>query len=259
MSGRHTVDTAEELALMAPELYEQLAAVCPLLEGEFADAQEFEFTIQDGELYLLQTRSAKRTAWAALRIAVDLVAEHLITAGVALERLAPLDLGGIRRVRVRDADSATAVCRALPASMGVAAGPIALDAETAAQFAREGQPPVLVRPDTATEDIAGMAVAAGILTGAGGRTSHAAVVARELDKPCLVGCPELEVDLLARRVRIGQRTFTEGEQICVDAESGLVFAGSPALEEQRPTDELATVAAWRSQPESTAQATEALA
>jgi len=259
VSGRHAVDTAEELALMAPELYERLAAVCPLLEGEFADAQEFEFTIQDGELFLLQTRSAKRTPWAALRIAVDLVAEHLITPGVALERLAPLDLDGIRRVRVRDADSATAVCRASPASMGVAAGPIALDAETAAQFAREGQPPVLVRPDTATEDIAGMAVAAGILTGAGGRTSHAAVVARELDKPCLVGCPELEVDLLARRVRIGQRMFNEGEQICVDAESGLVFAGSPALEEQRPRDELSTVAAWRSQPDSKAQATEALA
>jgi len=243
VSGRHFIDTAEELALLAPELRERIAGVCPVLEAEFEDAQEFEFTIQDGELFLLQTRTAKRTTWAALRIAVDLVAEEAITPRSALERLAPLDLEGIRRVRVR-ADAATAVGRALSASMGVASGPIALDAETAAQFADEGRPPVLVRSDTATEDIGAMAVAAGILTGAGGRTSHAAVVARELDKPCLVGCSDLEVDIAARRAKIGQRTFTEGEEICLDAESGLVFAGSPVLEEQRPTDELATVAGW---------------
>ena len=245
VSGRHAVDTAEELALMAPELHERIAGVCRLLEAEFKDAQEFEFTIQDGELFLLQTRTAKRTPWAALRIAVDLVREEVITSNAALERLAPLDLEGIRRVRVLGADAATAVSRALPASMGVASGPIALDAEIATQFAEDGHPPVLVRPDTATEDIGAMAVAAGILTGAGGRTSHAAVVARELDKPCLVGCSDLGVDLAARRTKIGQRTFTEGEEICLDAESGLVFAGSPALAEQRPTDELATVAAWR--------------
>ncbi len=258
VSGRQAVDTAEELALLAPELYERLAAVCPLLEAEFKDAQEFEFTIQDGELFLLQTRAAKRTPWAALRIAVDLVRERLVTPELALERLAQLDLERIRRVRVRDAEAATALCRALPASMGVASGPIALDAEMAGRFAHEGHPPVFVRRDTATEDIAGMAVAAGILTGAGGRTSHAAVVARELDKPCLVGCAELEVDLAARRVRIGQRTFSEGEEICLDAESGLVFAGSPALEEERPTDELAAVAAWREHATSAVEPTRAL-
>ncbi len=143
--------------------------------------------------------------------------------------------------------------------MGVAAGPIALDAESAAQFAREGHPPVLVRPDSATEDIAGMAVAAGILTGSGSRTSHAAVVARELDKPCLVGCPELAVDLAARRTRIGRETFAEGQEICLDAESGLVFAGSPAIEEQRPTAELAAVAAWREHRWTAPGAREALA
>ena len=258
VSGRHAVDTAEELALLAPELHERIAGVCPVLEAEFEDAQEFEFTIQDGELFLLQTRTAKRTPWAALRIAVDLVREEVITPRVALERLAPLDLDGIRRVRVRGADAATAVGRALPASMGVASGPIALDAATAARFADGGHPPILVRPDTATEDIAGMVVAAGILTGAGGRTSHAAVVARELDKPCLVSCHDLEVDLTARRAKIGRHTFTEGEEICLDAESGLVFAGTPALEEQRPTNELTTVASWRDRLATTVQAAEAL-
>ena len=244
VSGRQAVDGAEEMALLAPELEERIAAVCPLLEAEFGDAQEFELTVQDGDLFLLQTRTAKRTPWAALRIAVDQVREGLIDQAAALERIAPLDLDGIRRVRVRSEDQEQALCRALPASMGVASGPVALDVEAATRLAHEGHPPILVRPDTTTEDIAGMALAAGVLTGTGGRTSHAAVVARDQAKPCLVGCSELEVDFDPRRARIGRRTFAEGDEICLDAESGLVFAGRPRLEEERPSAELATVASW---------------
>jgi pyruvate, orthophosphate dikinase len=244
VSGRQAVDGAEELTLLAPELEERIAAVCPRLEAEFADAQEFELTVQDGELFLLQTRTAKRTPWAALRIAVDQVREGLIDQAAARERIAPLDLDAIRRVRVRSEAKDQALCRALPASMGVASGPVALDVEAARRLAGEGHPPILVRPDTTTEDIAGMALAAGVLTGSGGRTSHAAVVARDRAKPCLVGCHELEVDLDARRARIGQRTFAEGDEICLDAESGLVFAGRPRVVEERPSAELATVASW---------------
>ncbi len=261
VSGRRVVDGAEELVLLAPELHERIAGTCSLLEREFGDAQEFEFTVQDGELFLLQTRTAKRTPWAALHIAVDLVREEVIPRETALERLAPVDIDGIRRVRVHGGDETAEVCRALPASMGVATGPIALDTEAATRLAHEGRPPVLVRPDTATEDIAGMAVAAGVLTGAGGRTSHAAVVARELDKPCLVGCADLEVDLGTRRAKIGRWEFSEGEEVCLDAESGRVFAGSPTLEEERPTEELAALASWADQrgetPQPTAQAAEA--
>ena len=244
VAGRQAVEGAEELALLAPELHDQIAALCPVLEAEFGDAQEFELTVQDGELFLLQTRTAKRTPWAALKIAVDQVGEGLINQAAGLERIAPLDLDGLRRVRVVSEDWDQALCRALPASMGVASGPIALDVEAATRLAHEGRAPVLVRPDTTTEDIAGMALAAGVLTGVGGRTSHAAVVARDLAKPCLVGCPELEVDLDARRARIGRHTFAEGDEICLDAESGLVFAGCPRLEEDRPFAELATAAAW---------------
>ena len=106
---------------------------------------------------------------------------------------------------------------------------------------------MLVRADMTTEDITGMALAAGVLTGTGGRTSHAAVVARDLAKPCLVGCPELEVDLDARRTRIGQHTFAEGEEICIDAESGLVFPGAPDVIEERPVAALQEIAAWRAE------------
>lgn len=245
VAGRHAVEGADELEILAPSLLARIAAVCPTLEAEFGDAQEFELTIEDGELYLLQSRTAKRTAWAALRIAVDQVGEGLITPQAGLERVARLDLAGVRRVRVRGVGPDDAIGRGIPASVGVASGPIALDAEMAERFDRQHTSPVLVRADAATEDISSMAVAAGVLTAAGGRTSHAAVVARELGKPCLVGCTDLEMDLDAREVRIGDRRLAEGDVICLDAESGLIFAGSPALESERPDEALEELAEWK--------------
>jgi pyruvate,orthophosphate dikinase len=231
VSGRHRAHGAEQLAALAPELYEAIEHVCPLLEREFGDAQEFELTVEDGQLYLLQARTAKRTPWAALRIAVDQVAEGLISREAALARLDDLDIESIRRVRVGSADDLAALCRAVPASVGLA---------------QEGLPPVLARPDTATADIAAMIVSAGILTAQGGRTSHAAVVARELGKPCLVGCSELAVDLEARTATLGSTTVAEGDVLTLDAESGLVFRGELELVEERPTAELKAIAAWRS-------------
>jgi pyruvate,orthophosphate dikinase len=156
-----------------------------------------------------------------------------------------LDLDDLRRVRVRGLGPDDAIARGIPASVGVASGPIALDADAAKRFDRDGTSPVIVRSDAATEDISGIAVAAGMLTGAGGRTSHAAVVARELAKPCLVGCADLEVDLDAHEVRIGKRRLAEGDAICLDAEAGLIFAGSPALESERPSAALAELDEWR--------------
>jgi pyruvate,orthophosphate dikinase len=243
VGGRSTQDGVGQLALLAPEVNQRLDEVCRVLEGEFRDAQEFEFTVQDGELFLLQTRTAKRTPWAALRIAVDQVREGLLSTSEARGRLADLDLQGIRRAHVRDGDAA-AICQAQPVSMGVASGPIALDVEAAERIAREGRAPVLIRRDTSTEDLAGMIVAAGLLTGSGGRTSHAAVVARELGKPCVVGATGVDIDLDRRLVRIGGRVFAEGDEISIDGESGRVFAGAVQVEEERPTDELAIVAGW---------------
>ncbi len=244
VGGRSTQDGAGQLALLAPEVNQRLDEVCRVLEAEFGDAQEFEFTVQDGELFLLQCRTAKRTTWAALRIAVDQVQEGLLSSREAIERLAGLDLQGIRRVHVRDGDQAVAICQAQPVSMGVASGPIVLDVKAAERIAQGGRAPVLIRRDTSTEDLAGMIVAAGLLTGSGGRTSHAAVVARELGKPCVVGATGIDIDLDRRRVRIGDREFAEGEEISIDGETGCVFAGAVQIEEERPTDDLAIVAGW---------------
>ncbi len=246
VGGRSTQDGAGQLALLAPDVNERLDEVCRVLEAEFRDAQEFEFTVQDGELFLLQTRTAKRTSWAALHIAVDQVREGLVSESEGRERLAGLDLEEIHRAHVRDGDDAHAICRGQPVSMGVASGPIALDVEAAERIAQEGRAPVLIRRDTSTEDLAGMIVAAGLLTASGGRTSHAAVVARELGKPCVVGAAGMDIDLLRRRVKIGDREFAEGEEISVDGESGRVFAGAVQVEEERPTADLAAVAAWQS-------------
>jgi pyruvate, orthophosphate dikinase len=245
VAGRRTAEGAGDLAALAPEVLAEIERACPRLESEFGDAQEFELTLQDGELFLLQARTAKRTPWAALQIAVDQVQEGLISEEDALQRLDSVDLDQIRRVRVDASGAATPLARAIPASVGVATGPIALDGEAATRAAAEGTPPVLVRAHTATEDIAAIEASAGLLTGAGGRTSHAAVVARELGKPCLVGCPDLRLHLAARTVSIGGRTLAEGDVICLDAESGLVYAGAPRVVEERPEEQLAAVTAWR--------------
>ncbi len=233
---------------VAPVLQNDLGTIdahMPLVEAEFADAQEFEFTVQDGELFLLQTRTAKRTSWAALQIATDQVHEHLITEEVALSRLEGLDLDEISRFHVDAGEDVRPLARAIPASVGVASGRIALDSEAAATMSSVGSPAVLVREALVTDDVARLALAAGILTQSGGRTSHAAVVARELGKPCLVGCSELELDLTARTVSIGGPLLAEGEVICPDAEAGLVFAGAPPMIEERPDEALDEVACWR--------------
>ncbi len=245
VGGHNAPEGAAQLALLAPEVNRRLEEVCGVLEAEFGDAQEFEFTVQDGELFLLQTRTAKRTPWAALHIAVDQVHEGLLSAAEARGRLANLDLKEIRRVRVRDGDGAHPLCKAQPVSMGVASGPIALDVESAKRIAQEGRAPVLIRPDSSTEDLAGALVAAGLLTGSGGRTSHAAVVARELGKPCVMGASGVHIDLERRRVRIGGHEFAEGDEISIDGASGCVFAGVVQVEEERPTADLEVVAGWQ--------------
>lgn len=245
VGGRQTVEGSSELAAVAPDVLGEIERVCPRLEAEFGDAQEFELTVQEGELFLLQTRAAKRTPWAALRIAVDQVHEGLASERAALARLRGLDLDALKRVHVDASQAGEPLGHAIPASVGVACGPVALDREAAERIAQAGTPPVLVRADALTEDLAVLTTAAGLLTGAGSRTSHAAVVARELDRPCLVGCSELCLDLDARTARIRDRVLAEGDVICLDAESGVIFAGSPPVVEERPTRELEVVAGWR--------------
>ena len=245
VSGRFAAGDAERLQTVLPEVWARLETVRGTLEAEFRDAQEFEFTVQDGELFLLQTRSGKRTPWAALRIAVDQVREGLIAPDEALRRLDGIDLDGLVRKRLAPGGEQELLGHAVPAGIGLAGGAIALDAAAAQRLVAEGRRALLVREDTLTEDIAGLAACEGLLTLRGSRTAHAAVVARQMGKPCLVGCSQLAIDAAARSITLGARTLREGDPLWIDAEAGLIFASEPAVAIEKPLAELAAVSAWR--------------
>jgi pyruvate, orthophosphate dikinase len=243
VSGRHAAHDEERLRRVAPEVWKQLESTGQALENLFRDAQDFEFTLETGSLYLLQARDAKRTPWAALRVATELVKEGAISAEDALRRLAGIDMASVKRTRLAHAPGEI-LGRAQIAGIGVASGAIALDTESAKRLAAEGSPVILVRPDMVTADIEGMAAAVGILTATGGRTSHAAVVARQLAKVCLVGCATLAIDPARRICRIGDRSFHEGEFISLDANEGAIYAGRLETVTERPEKELAIIRSW---------------
>jgi pyruvate,orthophosphate dikinase len=243
VAGRRALTDHERLRRRLPGIWAQLEQMAHRLETLFGDAQDFEFTLQNNRLYLLQTRDAKRTPWAAVRMAVDQVAEGITTPQDALERLRNVDLAAVSRTRF-GGERPAALAFATVASLGVAPGAIALDAAAAGRLAADGTQVVLVRAETTTDDIEGMARAAGVLTGAGGRTSHAAVVARQLGKVCLVGCSALSIDLQRRLCRIGERTFSEGDFISLDGNDGAIYPGRLATLAERPERELAIIAGW---------------
>jgi pyruvate, orthophosphate dikinase len=233
VSGRYPLQDSSRLQQTMPELYRQLRQIARQLERLFGDAQDFEFTVQEGCLYLLQSRRAKRTPYAALRIACELVQEGSIDEATALEHLAAYDLDAIENVRLAS-PSEPPLCGGVPASAGVAVGAIALDSEAAARSASAGRPALLLRTEIATTDIAGLAAAAGVLTSRGGRTSHAAVVARQLNKVCIVGCRELDIDTEQRACRLGDRRFHEGDVLTLDGHSGAVYAGRLDVITEKP-------------------------
>jgi pyruvate,orthophosphate dikinase len=246
VSGRRALSTAR-LRSVLPSIWDQLEAIRRQLETLFGDAQDFEFTVQDGALYLLQTRSAKRTPWAAVKIAVDLVRDAILTPNEALDLLKEIDLSTIIRTRL-DRGASKPLAQAIVASIGVAVGPLALDSAAAERFNAEGRPPILVRRETTTADIVGMAKAAGVLTALGGRTSHAAVVARQLGRVCLVGCAELEINLARRTCAIGSNTLNEGDWITLDGNEGGVYVGHLAVVTERPAAALAIIEEWKKSP-----------
>jgi pyruvate, orthophosphate dikinase len=248
VAGRKVSRGAERLRSRLPAVWEQIETTARQIETLFGDAQDFEFTLQHGVLYLLQARSAQRTPWAALRIAVDLVEAGLIRPAEALQRLARIDLDAVVRTRIAPGprgERLQRLARAHVAGMGVASGPVALDSQTAQRMQAAGTPAILVRKETSTADIEGMAGAAGILTAKGGRTSHAAVVARQLGKVCLVACAELEIDLDRRHCRIGGQTVREGEVVSLDGNGGGIYRGKINVVSEKPERELAAIAAWR--------------
>ena len=245
VSGRHALADEVPLATLLPDTRREIEAIAAKLETEFGDAQEFEFTVEDGKLFMLQTRAAKRTPLAALRIAVDLVAAGLIDPAAALAQLQGIDLATVEELRLARPDELQLLASATPAGIGIAVGRLVLDVEAAERLAAAGDPVLLLRHETATADIAGIAISAGILTAVGGRTSHAAVVARQLGKVCLVGCRELVLDLQARRCRIGGHELGEGDWLCLDGNAGHIHAGRPEVVGVRPDELLQEVEKWR--------------
>jgi len=245
VSGRAGTDEADRLPRVLPEISRRLAAIATDLEREFGDVQEFEFTVQEGELFLLQTRTAKRTPLARLVSAVELVEDGVVDADAALRLLDDLDLESIAITRLDASDGAVAIGSGVAAGAGVASGEIALDSEAVKRIRAAGRAAILVRENAETADVEGMAAAAGLVTSRGSRTSHAAVVARQLGIACVVGCGTLTIDLAARTVRFGDVVLREGELISVCADAGTLHRGRVRVVSERPTRWLDAVARWR--------------
>ncbi len=245
VSGRRTPDTEGTIARSLPTVAAELGDILKRLEKEFGDVQDVEFTIEDGKLWVLQTRAAKRTPRAALRIAIDLVHEGLITKQEALERIACVDLAALVQISLVSADKP--VVAGIGASGGIAVGRAAFSSESAERLAASGDPVILMRPDTSTADVSGFAVAAGIVTAVGARTAHAALVARQMGKPCIVGCSSMTVDAAADRAQLADTAISGSDWITIDGDNGNIYLGRRETVETRPETELAEIASWRSQ------------
>ena len=214
-----------------PEVFTQLAEVRSMLELHYKDMQDIEFTVQQGKLYMLQTRAGKRTAAAAIRIAVEMVDEGLISQVEAINRVDPVQLEQLLHPRLDPDAARNVLTRALPASPGAASGKIVFSADIAEDMSHNGEDVILVRIETSPEDIHGMHAARGILTTRGGMTSHAAVVARGMGRPCVAGAGEVSVDYAAGVMSIGGRSFAAGDLITIDGAAGEVIEGRvPTIE-----------------------------
>jgi pyruvate,orthophosphate dikinase len=227
-----------------PKAYGELKRIYNVLERHYRDMQDLEFTVEQGKLWMLQTRSGKRTAKAALRIAVELANEGLISRNDAVLRVDPLSLDQLLHPTIDPRAHRRVIATGLPASPGAASGEIVFSSDEAAQLKSDGKKVVLVRVETSPEDIHGMHAAEGILTTRGGMTSHAAVVARGMGKPCVSGAGSLRVDYAAGTMSAGGQTFKKGDHITVDGSTGQVLAGKVDMIEPQLSDEFATLIGW---------------
>jgi pyruvate,orthophosphate dikinase len=241
------IRTPEPLARMEqklPAAFEQLLETMRRLEEHYQDVQDIEFTVEDNALYLLQTRSAKRTAAAAVKSAVDMVGEGLISREQAVTRIDPAQLDQLLHPMIDPTADWEVAAKGLNASPGAACGKIVLDADTAEQRGAAGESVILVRWETTPDDIHGLIQAAGILTAHGGMTSHAAVVARGMGKPCVAGCDALSIDLDARTITLGTQTLSEGDVLTIDGGTGAVIIGEVPLVAPEVNDDLETILGW---------------
>jgi pyruvate, orthophosphate dikinase len=244
VAGIRTPQPIEEMKAALPEAYEQLVETMQRLEEHYREMQDIEFTVEEGRLYLLQTRSGKRTAQAALRIAVEMVEEGLITKEEAVARIDPGQLDQLLHPMIDPQAEYEAAAKGLNASPGAATGKIVLDADAAEERGLAGEDVILVRWETNPDDIHGLLQSRGVLTAHGGMTSHAAVVARGMGKPCVAGCEGLSIDLDARKVKLGGQELAEGDVITLDGGSGDVIVGEVDLVAPQINEDFETLLGW---------------
>ncbi|TRY18100.1 pyruvate, phosphate dikinase [Tessaracoccus rhinocerotis] len=244
VAGIRTPRPLAEMRDVLPEAYDELIATMAKMEAHYKDMQDMEFTVENGRLFLLQTRNGKRTAAAALKVASDLVDEGVLTQHEALGRIEPSQLDQLLHPAIDPAHGRTPIAKGLPASPGAAVGEVVFDADTAAERGGKGEPVVLVRYETTPDDIHGVIVAQGILTAHGGMTSHAAVVARGMGKPCVAGAGGIKIDVKARTLTIGDRVLNEGDVITLDGSTGDVYGEALDLIPPQINEDFERVVAW---------------
>jgi pyruvate,orthophosphate dikinase len=244
VSGTSTPSLIADLKKRMPAVYAQLQEMAELLENHYHDMQDIEFTIESRKLYILQTRSAKRTGRAAVKVAVDMVHEGLITREEAITRLTADDLRALLHKHIASPESYRPLTRGLAAAPGAVHGQVVFEPSEAMRLAKRSVPVILVRPETSPDDIQGIAAADGILTSKGGLTSHAAIVTRGMGKPCVCGTEEIEIDLNLKQFQVKGQVVQKGHEITIDGTTGAVYLGSLPLEEGQMIDELGDLLTW---------------
>jgi pyruvate,orthophosphate dikinase len=247
VAGIRTPHPISMLKEEMPETYQEFERVASLLEKHYRDMQDLEFTIEHGRLYMLQTRSGKRTAAAAVKVAVEMVNEGLISKEEAITRVDATQIDQLLHPRIDPNSKTKEIARGLPASPGAASGKVVFDADDAALKAKDGGKVILVRTETTPDDIHGIVAAQGILTSRGGMTSHAAVVARGMGKPCVCGCEALRIDYSAKLFRAGAVEVKEGDLISIDGATGGVMLGEVKMIAPELSDEFRILLDWADQ------------
>ena len=244
VAGKKTPQPIETLKLQLPEVYTQLEMVADALEKHFREMQDIELTVEDGKLYILQTRTGKRTGRAAVKIAVDMVREGLISPEEALLRITPQDVIAILYKQIVSPELYRPVAHGLSAAPGAAGGKVIFNSLEAVSRAKMNEKVILVRPETSPEEIQGINAAEGVLTSRGGLTSHAAIVTRAMGKPCVCGAEAIKIDLEQERLTIGELILRKGDEITVDGSSGNIYLGLLPLQETETTAELEELMSW---------------
>jgi pyruvate,orthophosphate dikinase len=244
VSGSRTPSPVEELRSAMPEIYAELETVAQRLEKHFHDMQDVEFTVESGTLYILQTRSGKRSGQAAVRIAVDMAREGLISREEAVRRVKPEELKALLHKRVKSPEEHEPLARGLNAAPGAATGRVVFHPLEAVRLAEKSEKVILVRPETSPDDIQGIAAADGVLTSRGGLTSHAAIVTRAMGKPCICGAEEIKIDMKAEEFEVRGHVVKKGMEITIDGTAGNVYLGALPLVEVEVMPELDELLAW---------------